>query len=91
MTIYIYNLLVITRSDSPLFFPLRISYQIEGAVNEDGRGPSIWDTFCQIPGKIADGSSGEVACDSYHRTADDIELLKKCGAKAYRFSLSWCV
>lgn len=67
------------------------SYQIEGAVNEDGRGPSIWDTFCQIPGKIADGSSGEVACDSYHRTADDIELLKICGAKAYRFSLSWCV
>ncbi|KAL2001430.1 hypothetical protein VTN02DRAFT_1787 [Thermoascus thermophilus] len=64
------------------------SYQIEGAVNEDGRGPSIWDTFCQIPGKIADGSSGEVACDSYHRTADDIELLKNCGAQAYRFSLS---
>ncbi|KAL9115932.1 MAG: hypothetical protein Q9227_000300 [Pyrenula ochraceoflavens] len=65
------------------------SYQIEGAIKEDGRGPSIWDTFCEIPGKIADGSSGEIACDSYHRTHEDIELLKKCGTQAYRFSLSW--
>ncbi|OJJ45615.1 hypothetical protein ASPZODRAFT_68694 [Penicilliopsis zonata CBS 506.65] len=65
------------------------SYQIEGAVNEDGRGPSIWDTFCQKPGKIADGSSGAVACDSYHRTHEDIALLKQYGAKAYRFSVSW--
>lgn len=67
------------------------SYQIEGAVNEDGRGPSIWDTFCKIPGKIADGSSGEIACDSYHRTQEDIALLKQYGAKVYRFSLSWYV
>lgn len=65
------------------------SYQIEGAVDEDGRGPSIWDTFCAIPGKIADGSSGATACDSYHRTAEDIALLKSVGATAYRFSLSW--
>ncbi|KAF7160470.1 hypothetical protein CNMCM5623_006069 [Aspergillus felis] len=65
------------------------SYQIEGAVDEDGRGPSIWDTFCKIPGKIAGGASGEVACDSYHRTHEDIALLKECGAKAYRFSISW--
>ncbi len=65
------------------------AYQIEGAVNEDGRGPSIWDTFCKIPGKIANNGSGEVACDSYHRTHEDIELLKTCGAQAYRFSLSW--
>ena len=64
-------------------------YQIEGGATADGRGPSIWDTFCKIPGKIADGSSGDVACDSYHRTAQDIELLKKTGAKAYRFSISW--
>lgn len=64
-------------------------YQIEGGATADGRGPSIWDTFCQIPGKIADGSSGDVACDSYHRTPQDIELLKKTGAKAYRFSISW--
>ncbi|KIX01985.1 uncharacterized protein Z518_07924 [Rhinocladiella mackenziei CBS 650.93] len=65
------------------------AYQIEGGATADGRGPSIWDTFCKIPGKIADGSSGDVACDSYHRTAQDIELLKKIGAKAYRFSVSW--
>lgn len=66
-----------------------IRYQIEGGATADGRGPSIWDTFCKIPGKIADGSSGDVACDSYHRTAQDIELLQKTGAKAYRFSISW--
>ncbi|TGZ83469.1 glycoside hydrolase family 1 protein [Ascodesmis nigricans] len=65
------------------------SYQIEGAANEDGRGPSIWDTFCKIPGKIADGSSGDVACDAYHRTQEDVALLKSYGAKAYRFSISW--
>ncbi|KAJ3536414.1 hypothetical protein NM208_g6724 [Fusarium decemcellulare] len=65
------------------------SYQVEGAVAEDGRAPSIWDTFCREPGRIADGSSGEVACDTYHRTAEDIELLKSYGAKAYRFSVSW--
>jgi beta-glucosidase len=67
------------------------SYQIEGAPDEDGRGPSIWDIHCKKPGKIADGSSGDVACDSYHRTAEDIDLLKTCGAQAYRFSLSWFV
>jgi len=65
------------------------SYQIEGAVTADGRGDSIWDTFCRIPGKIADGSSGEVACDSYHRYKDDVALLKSLGAKAYRFSIAW--
>ncbi|TVY41039.1 Beta-glucosidase 1B [Lachnellula occidentalis] len=65
------------------------SYQIEGAPEEDGRGPSIWDKFCKIPGKIADNSSGDVACDSYHRTGEDIALLKETGAQAYRFSISW--
>ncbi|PVH73542.1 glycoside hydrolase family 1 protein [Cadophora sp. DSE1049] len=65
------------------------AYQIEGAPEADGRGASIWDTFCAIPGKIADGSSGAVACDSYNRTAEDIALLKETGAKAYRFSISW--
>ncbi|EGE80863.1 beta-glucosidase [Blastomyces dermatitidis ATCC 18188] len=65
------------------------SYQIEGAIEADGRGPSIWDTFCNIPGKIADGSSGKTACDSYNRTSEDIALLKLCRAGAYRFSLSW--
>ncbi|EXJ81207.1 beta-glucosidase [Capronia epimyces CBS 606.96] len=65
------------------------AYQIEGATTADGRGPSIWDQFCATPGKIADGTSGAVACDSYHRTAQDIALLKKTGARAYRFSVSW--
>ena len=65
------------------------SYQIEGAHDTDGRLPSIWDTFCRIPGKIADASSGDVACDSYNRTGEDIALLKDVGAKAYRFSLAW--
>ncbi len=65
------------------------SYQIEGAVEKDGRGPSIWDSFCAVPGKIADGSSGAVACDSYNRAAEDIALLKTLGAGAYRFSISW--
>lgn len=65
------------------------SYQIEGASAQGGRGPSIWDTFCNTPGKIVDGSSGEIACNSYHLTADDIALLKSLGAKAYRFSISW--
>lgn len=67
------------------------SYQIEGASEDDGRGPSIWDAFCKIPNKIADGTDGRTACDSYHRTAEDIALLKEYGAKAYRFSVSWCV
>ncbi|EFX00728.1 beta-galactosidase [Grosmannia clavigera kw1407] len=65
------------------------SYQIEGAPDEDGRGPSIWDTFCEIPGKIADGSSGAIACDSYRRWQDDVALLKSLGAQVYRFSISW--
>ncbi|TFB05627.1 Beta-glucosidase 1A [Trichoderma ghanense] len=65
------------------------AYQIEGAVDQDGRGPSIWDTFCAQPGNIADGSSGVTACDSYNRTADDIALLKSLGARSYRFSISW--
>ncbi|RVX70599.1 hypothetical protein B0A52_05251 [Exophiala mesophila] len=65
------------------------AYQIEGGATADGRGPSIWDTFTKIPGKIAGGATGDVACDSYHRTDQDIELLKKLGAKVYRFSISW--
>lgn len=65
------------------------SYQIEGAAKEDGRGPSIWDTFSHIPGKTADGGTGDVACDAYHRMAEDISLLKSSGATAYRFSISW--
>src|SRR5665648_924566 len=65
------------------------SYQVEGAVREDGRGPSIWDTFAATPGKIQDGSTGDVADDHYHRTAEDIALMRDLGLNAYRFSLAW--
>jgi beta-glucosidase len=65
------------------------AYQIEGAATEDGRGPSIWDTFAAVPGHIADGSDGLVACDHYHRWPEDLDLLDWLGVGAYRFSLSW--
>src|SRR5262249_53686585 len=65
------------------------SYQIEGAPSEDGRGESIWDRFCLMPGKIADGSSGEHACDHYHRFGEDIALMQRLGLGAYRFSIAW--
>lgn len=65
------------------------SYQIEGAVNEDGRGPSIWDGFARTPGKISDGSTGDTAADHYHRFKEDIQLMKALGTKAYRFSIAW--
>jgi beta-glucosidase len=65
------------------------SYQIEGAVDADGRGESIWDRFCQVPGRISDGSSGAVACDHYHRWSQDIELLAGMGLTGYRFSIAW--
>ncbi|KAF9260580.1 glycoside hydrolase family 1 protein [Marasmius fiardii PR-910] len=72
-----------------LFGYATASYQIEGSPSIDGRGPSIWDTFSHKPGKIADGTNGDVATDSYLRWKDDIELLKSYGANAYRFSISW--
>jgi beta-glucosidase len=65
------------------------SYQIEGGVAEGGRGPSIWDTFAAVPGKVLDGASGEVACDHYHRYASDVGLLADLGLGAYRFSVAW--
>jgi beta-glucosidase len=65
------------------------AYQIEGAAQSDGRGPSIWDDFCRIPGVIADGSSGEMACDHYHRLHSDLDLMRALGIPAYRFSISW--
>jgi beta-glucosidase len=65
------------------------AYQIEGAVAEDGRAPSIWDTFCQVPGAIDNGDTGEVACDHYHRYPEDIALMRRLGLAAYRFSISW--
>jgi beta-glucosidase len=65
------------------------SYQIEGAVDADGRGKSIWDVFSHTPGRIKDGSTGDVACDHYHRWREDIELLARGGFAAYRFSIAW--
>jgi beta-glucosidase len=65
------------------------SYQIEGAANEDGRGPSIWDTFAATPGKVANGENGSVANDHYHLYRDDVALMKGLGVKAYRFSIAW--
>jgi beta-glucosidase len=65
------------------------SYQIEGAADEDGRAPSIWDTFCRQTGRVANGDTGDVACDHYHRYAEDIALMRDIGIHAYRFSVAW--
>jgi len=65
------------------------SYQIEGAVNEGGRGASIWDRFTELPGKIKGGHTGAVACDHYHRMPEDVELMSWLGVNAYRFSIAW--
>jgi beta-glucosidase len=65
------------------------SYQIEGAVADDGRAPSIWDTFCHTPNKIAQSQTGDVTCDHYHRYKEDVELMRTLGIQAYRFSISW--
>lgn len=64
-------------------------YQIEGAVHADGRGESIWDRFAAMPGKTANGDTGEIACDHYHRWREDIGIMKELGANAYRFSIAW--
>jgi len=65
------------------------AYQIEGAVTEDGRAPSIWDTFSRTPGRVLNGDSGDVACDHYHRYHDDVTLMAELGLASYRFSVSW--
>jgi len=65
------------------------AYQIEGAPKEDGKGPSVWDMFCQKKGAVWNGHSGAVACDHYHRYRDDVGLMKSMGLQAYRFSVSW--
>jgi beta-glucosidase len=65
------------------------AYQVEGAVAEDGRGRSIWDSFCDGPGNVLNGDSGTVACDSYHRFGEDIALMRELGLDACRFSVSW--
>jgi beta-glucosidase len=65
------------------------AYQIEGAYQKDGRGLSIWDTFSHTPGKVYQGDNGDMACDSYHRFEEDIQLMKELGVRTYRFSVSW--
>ena len=65
------------------------AYQIEGAVDVDGRGPSIWDTYTHTAGKVDNGDTGDVACDSYRRWREDVELLAELRLNAYRFSVAW--
>ncbi|WP_033222051.1 GH1 family beta-glucosidase [Kitasatospora phosalacinea] len=80
------------RHDLPAGFRWGVStaaYQIEGAVDEDGRGPSVWDAFCARPGAVKNGDSGRTACDHYHRWPEDIALMRELGLDTYRFSLAW--
>ncbi|MBO8160224.1 MAG: beta-glucosidase [Thermosipho sp. (in: Bacteria)] len=82
----------IRRKDFPenfIFGTATSAYQIEGAVNEDGREPSIWDTFSHTPGKTKNSENGDIACDHYHKYKEDIQLMKEIGFDAYRFSISW--
>lgn len=65
------------------------AYQIEGAVAEDVRQPSVWDVFSHTPGRTADGATGDVACDHFHRFEEDIRLMVELGIKHYRFSIAW--
>lgn len=86
----------LSSADRELQFPTNFvwgtataSYQIEGAWNEDGKGESIWDRFSHTPGKVANGDTGDVACDHYHRWREDVALMKDLGVSAYRFSIGW--
>ncbi|MCX6098031.1 MAG: GH1 family beta-glucosidase [Caldiserica bacterium] len=65
------------------------AYQIEGAVAENGRTPSIWDTFCRTPGNVFEGQTGDITCDHYHRYREDVGILRELGIDSYRFSISW--
>lgn len=76
------------RSDF-LFGVATASFQVEGATTEDGRGESIWDRFCDTPGRVLGGDNGMPACDHYHRWADDLDMIKSLGFDAYRFSIAW--
>ena len=80
------------RAKSPARFVWGVStssYQIEGAAKKDGRGPSIWDTYCRQKGRIANGDTGDIACDHYHRYVEDVGLMRDLGVEAYRFSVAW--
>lgn len=75
--------------DSFLWGVATAAYQVEGAAREGGRGPSIWDTFSHMPGKVRRGDTGDIACDAYHRLESDLDLLADLGVGAYRFSVAW--
>jgi beta-glucosidase len=79
----------VTFPDGFLWGAATAAYQIEGAVAEDGRTPSIWDTFAHTPGRTLHGDTGDVACDSYHRLDEDLGLIAELGLRAYRFAPSW--
>jgi beta-glucosidase len=72
-----------------IFGAATASYQIEGAVREDGRGPSVWDEFSHKPGKIKGGDTGDTTCDHYHRKEEDVRIMEDLGLDAYRFSIAW--
>src|SRR6204780_918322 len=85
-----------TDADGALDFPegfiwgaSTAAYQIEGAANLDGKGPSVWDTFSHTPGKVRGGDTGDIACDSYHRYREDVGLMASLGLRSYRFSICW--
>ena len=78
-----------TFPDGFLWGAATASFQIEGAYDEDGRSFSIWDTFCRTPGKVANGDTGDVACDHYHRYREDVALMRDLGVDTYRFSVAW--
>jgi len=84
--------LSLKRTDFPTTFVWGVAtaaYQIEGAAKEGGRGESVWDRFCDQSGTIADGSSGLIACDHYHRMPADVALMADMGVENYRFSIAW--
>lgn len=96
MTIPITTTAPATTPGEPLVFPTDFlwgsataSYQIEGAAAEDGRTPSIWDTFARTPGAVLNGDTGDVACDHYHRMTEDVALMRSLNLSAYRFSVAW--
>jgi beta-glucosidase len=78
-----------SRSDNFVWGAAVSAYQVEGATELDGRGESIWDRFTAVPGRIRNGDSGRIACDSYHRYSEDVRLMRELGLNGFRFSVAW--